>query len=266
MSLGKFFTSRTFLLNLLLAIVIVILLVLGTLKGLKQYTNHGISYPVPNLTGLTINEAVESAQANQLKIVIIDSVYNTKYGPGTIVDQQPVANSNVKENRTISLTINSMELEKVVLPKLTDISFRQAQVLIENSGLFLENILYRPSEYHDLVLEVLQDSIEIFEGEQIIKGTNIDLVVGRSKGNLKTPLPNLTGFALNEAQITLTDSKLNEGVLIYDASIATAEDSLNAKVWKQLPNPKYISTVDLGSSVDLWVTVDTIKINSAYER
>lgn len=266
MSLGKFFTSRTFLLNLLLAIVIVVLLVFGTLKGLKQYTNHGISYPVPNLTGLTINEALESAQANRLKIAIIDSVYNTKYGPGTIVDQQPVANSNVKENRTIFLTINSMELEKVVLPKLTDISFRQAQVLIENSGLFLENISYQPSEYHDLVLEVLQDSMEIYEGSKILKGTSIDLVVGRNKGNLKTPLPNLTGFAINEAQGTLTDSKLNQGVLIYDVSIATAEDSLSARVWKQLPNPKYVSTVDLGSSIDLWLTVDSLKIESAYER
>jgi beta-lactam-binding protein with PASTA domain len=266
MSLGKFLTSRAFFKHLSLAIVIIVLLVLGTLKGLNHYTNHGISYPVPNLTGLTLNEAVESAQANKLKIEIIDSVFNKKFAPGTVVDQQPMANSNVKEKRTIFLTINSMEPEKVVLPKLTDISFRQAQVLTENSGLFIENILYQPSEYNDLVLEVLQDSMEIFEGDNILKGTNIDLVVGSNKGNLKTPLPNLTGFAINEAQTTLTDSKLNQGVLIYDVSIATAEDSLNAQIWKQLPNPKYVSTVDLGSSVDLWLTVDTLKINNAYDR
>jgi beta-lactam-binding protein with PASTA domain len=266
MSLRKFLTSPTFFKHLTIAIAIVVLLVFLTLKGLKHYTNHGISYPVPNLTGLTINEAIESAQANMLKIEIIDSVYNKNFTPGTVVDQQPFANSNVKENRTIFLTINSMEQEKIALPKLTDISFRQAQVLIENSGLFIENISYKPSEYNDLVLEVQQDSLEIFEGEKIIKGTSIDLIVGRNKGNLKTPLPNLTGFTINEAQTTLTDSKLNQGVLIYDALIATAEDSLNAKVWKQLPNPKYVSTVDLGSSVDFWVTVDTVKINNAYER
>lgn len=266
MSLGKFLISRAFLTHLSLATAIVALLVFITLKGLKHYTNHGISYPVPNLTGLTINEANESAQANMLKIEIIDSVYNKNYPPGTVVDQQPVANSNVKENRTIFLTINSMEQERVILPKLTDISYRQAQVLIETAGLFIENISYQPSEFNDLVLEVLQDSAQIFEGDKIIKGTSIDLVIGRNKGNLKTPLPNLTGFALNEAQTTITDSKLNQGVLIYDTSIATAEDSLNARIWKQLPNPKYVSTVDLGSSVDLWVTVDTIKINNAYER
>ena len=266
MSLGKFLTSRTFFANLALAIAIVFVLIFGTLKGLNSYTNHGVSYPVPNLTGLTINEANKSAQANKLTIQIIDSVYNKKFAPGTIVDQQPTANSKVKENRTIFLTINSMEPEKVTLPKLTDISFRQAQVLIERAGLFIENISYQPSEYNDLVLDVLQDSISIQEGDKIIKGSNIDLIIGRNKGNLKTPLPNLTGFAINDAQITLTDSKLNQGVLIFDNSVINAEDSLNAKVWKQLPDPKYVSTVDLGSSVDLWLTTDTVKINKAYER
>lgn len=266
MSLGKFLTSRTFFANLALAIAIVFVLIFGTLKGLNRYTNHGISYPVPNLTGLKINEASESAQANKLTVQIIDSVYNKKFAPGTIVDQQPTANSKVKENRTIFLTINSMEPEKVTLPKLTDISFRQAQVLIESSGLFIENISYQPSEYNDLVLDVLQDSISIQEGDKIIKGSNIDLIIGRNKGNLKTPLPNLTGFVINDAQITLTDSKLNQGVLIFDNSVINAEDSLNAKIWKQLPDPKYVSTVDLGSSVDLWLTTDTVKINKAYER
>lgn len=266
MSLGKFLVSRTFAIHLLLIIALVAVLILGTLKGLKSYTNHGVSYPVPNLTGLTLNEAVLSARANNLKVTIIDSVFNKKYKPGTVVDQQPVANSNVKENRTIFLTLNSSEPERMALPKLTDISFRQAQVLIKKNGLFIGEISYQPSEYNDLVLEIQQDSLTIQQGDVIIKGTSIDLIVGRSKGNRKTPLPNLTGFTMPEVQATLNGAKLNQGVLIYDKLIETADDSLNARIWKQLPNPKFISTVDLGSSIDLWLTVDSVKINEAYER
>ncbi|MCY1719622.1 PASTA domain-containing protein [Prolixibacteraceae bacterium Z1-6] len=266
MSLGKFVVSRVFFMHLLLAIALIALLVFGTLKGLNQYTHHGVSYPVPNLTGLTINEAITTAQANRLKIEIVDSVYNKRFKPGEVVDQQPIANSNVKENRTIFLTVNSSEPEKVALPKLTDISFRQAQVLIENCGLFIGSISYQPSEYNDLVLDVQQDSASIQQGEKIIKGSTIDLIVGRSKGNLKTPLPNLTGFNIQEAQATLNGAKLNLGVLIYDKSITTAEDSVKAQIWKQLPNPKFVSTVDLGSSVDLWLTVDPEKVNEAYEK
>lgn len=252
--------------QLFLALALIALILFAILKGLSKYTHHGVSYPVPNLTGLSTKEAAASAQANKLKIVIIDSVFNKKFAPGTIVDQQPVANSNVKENRTIFLTVNSMNQERVVLAKLTDISFRQAQVLVENSGLFIENIYYQPSEYNDLVLSVLQDSVEVFSGDRIIKGTSIDLVVGRSKGNIKTPLPNLTGFTLEDAHAVLTESKLNKGVFIYDKSITTAEDSLNAQVWKQLPNPKFVTSVDLGSSIDIWLTVDSEKIDKAYER
>lgn len=266
MSLGKFFVSRAFFINLAIALIIVVAIVFGTLKSLNHYTRHGISYPVPNLTGLKIAEAQASAKANKLQIQIIDSVYNKAFAPGTVVDQQPVANSNVKENRTILLTINSLNPETVILPKLTDISFRQAQVLVERSGLFVGSISYQPSEYNDLVLEATQDSAKINTGDKIIKGTIVDLIVGRSKGNLKTPLPNLTGFSINEAQVTLTSAMLNEGVLIYDGSFETAEDSLNAKVWQQQPNSKFVKTVDLGSSIDMWLTIDSMKINSAYKK
>lgn len=266
MSLRKFLVSRVFLFNLALALVLVVGLVFITLRALNNYTRHGVSYPVPNLTGLNVSEAKTSAAANNLTIEIIDSVFNKKFEPGTIVDQQPVANSKVKANRTILLTVNSLELEKVTLPRLTDISFRQAQVLIENSGLFIGEISYQPSEYNDLVLDILQDSIPVKTGDRILKGSSIDLIVGRNKGNLKTQLPNLIGFSLDDAMETLTASKLNEGVLIYDNTFNTAEDSINARIYKQQPNPKYSSTIDMGSSIDIWLTTDSLKINEAYSK
>lgn len=266
MSLGKFLISRTFLKHLAIAVLFVALLLFITIKGLNIYTNHGESYPVPALTGLNIDEAIASAEANKLRVRVIDSVFNTKFEPGAVVDQLPLANSNVKENRVILLTINSMEPEKVKLPKLTDISFRQAKVLIENIGLIIGNIAYLPSEYDDLVLKVEQNENTLFTGQEIVKGTSIDLTIGRSKGNLKTALPNLTGFTIEEALATLTDSRLNEGVKIFDESIVSAEDSIAAKVWKQSPNPKFVKNVELGSSIDIWLTIDEDKLNEAYEN
>nr|WP_319571531.1 PASTA domain-containing protein [uncultured Draconibacterium sp.] len=266
MSLGKFITSRAFLKHLLIAIGLVALLLFITFKGLKRYTQHGVSYPVPALTGLSLPEATASAEANKLRVEVIDSVYNKNFEPGTVVDQLPLANSHVKENRVIRITINSIDPEKVILPRLTDISFRQAQVLIESTGLKVGNISYQPSEYNDLVLKSLQDSVEIFEGDKIIKDSEVDLVVGRSQGNMQTSLPNLTGFSLEEAQATITDAMLNTGSVIYDETTKTAEDSASAKIWKQLPNPKFTKQVNLGSPVDIWLTADTTIINQAYER
>ncbi|MDX8340810.1 PASTA domain-containing protein [Draconibacterium sp. IB214405] len=266
MSLRKFIISRAFLMHLSIAIVVVALLFFATFKSLQLYTQHGISYSVPALTGLQLDEATESAGANKLRVEVIDSVYNKNFEPGSVVDQLPLANSRVKANRVIKLTINSNEPEKITLPRLTDISYRQAQVLIESIGLQVINTYYQPSEYTDLVLSVMQDSVEIFEGDKIIKGSGIDLVVGRSQGNMRTTLPNLTGFTLDEARSTVADALLNMGAVIYDNTIKTGEDSINARIWKQLPNPKFTKQIEMGSSVDIWLTTDTVMINDAYER
>lgn len=265
MSLSRFLRSRKFLLHLILAAVVLMALLFLTMQGLKVYTRHGQSNPVPDFKGLTQTEARNTARQNKLKIEIVDSLYVNDAAPGAVVDQLPEAGSRVKENRTIFLTINSTQPEQVMLPKLTDISFRQAQVLIDNSGLQIGTILYRPSEYNDLVLEVQKDSVELSAGQQLPKGTSIDLVVGREQGNQVTDLPNLTGLTVPEAKTTLTDAMLNTGVVIYDETILSAEDSTNARIWKQKPNPEVTGTATLGSSVDLWVTVDQLKIEDAMD-
>ena len=266
MSFTKFLKSRKFLTHLALAAAIAIILIVITMQGLKLYTRHGEANPVPDFEGMTIKEAVQTARRHELKLKVIDSLYVDEAPPGVIVDQVPEKNHKVKTNRTIFLTINSMEPEMVSLPRLTDISFRQAQVLIENSGLEIGQILYEPSEYNDLVLKVQIDSTDIKPGKQLPKGASVDLVVGRTQGNMDTPLPDVTGLTIEQADQALTDAMLNTGVFIYDESIVTEEDSINAVVWRQRPSPKITGTVKLGSSVDLWVTVDELKIEAALDQ
>jgi len=266
MSFTKFLTSRKFLLHFILAVVIIILLVFLTLQALKQYTRHGEANPVPDFTGLTVSEAAKTARQHELKVEVMDSVYVNEVQPGAVVDQVPDKNHEVKTNRTIFLTINSTNPEMVSLPKLTDISFRQAQVLVENSGLEIGQISYEPSEYNDLVLNVQIDSADILPGTKLSKGASVDLIVGRTQGNTNTPLPDVTGLTIEEADQALTDAMLNTGVFIYDESVLSSEDSLNAVIWRQRPSPKITGTVNLGSSVDLWVTVDEIKIEDALNQ
>lgn len=260
MSFKKFLTSRAFFISLALAIIIVALLLTLTMKMLKNYTHHGISYAVPELTGMTLDEASSAAEATLLKVEVLDSVYNKNAVPGTVVDQVPESMKKVKEGRVIFLTMNSMEPEKIKLPKLTDISFRQAQVLLEACGLTINSISYEPSEFNDLVLMVRQNSTIVQEGDMLIRGSAVDLVIGQSKGNLETQLPDLFGLFMEEAKDKLTDTRLNMGVIIYDRTITTKDDTLNARIWRQMPEPKTTSKVYLGTSIDLWLTVDQDKL------
>lgn len=265
MSFIKFLTSRTFLVNLIIAVFLVAILLFVTIKGLEKYTRHGQSNPVPDFTAMMPGEARRIAQQHELKVEIVDSLFLEDAAPGTVVDQIPRPGHGIKQNRTIFLTINSTQPEMVTLPQLTDISFRQAQVLIENSGLQIGNISYRPSEYDNLVLNVQIDSVNIKTGKQLPKGTRVDLIVGRQHGNQTTPLPDLIGLTVDEAQETLTASMLNTGVVIYDESVLSSEDSLSARIWRQRPNPRVTGSILLGSSVDLWVTVDQLKIDDALQ-
>ena len=97
MSLKKFLISRIFWINLLIAVVLVAALTAITLSSLKSYTHHGISYSVPDLSGMTYDEAKQVAEASLLKVELLDSVYDKNVSPGAVVDQVPKANQQVKE-------------------------------------------------------------------------------------------------------------------------------------------------------------------------
>jgi len=266
MSLKKFLLSRVFLLQIIAAGAVIILLVTATMIGLRIYTQHGQAFPVPDLVELTEKEVQEKINAMKLQYRVIDSAYIPSQRPGSVIDQVPEPGFKVKEGRTLLLTMNARTPEQVLLPKLRDISFRQAQVLIENRGLNLGNIRYKPSEYNDLVLRVFHDSSEIFQGKILEKGSRIDLEIGRVAGSEKTDVPDLIGLSREDAKLILTDAMLNMGVIMYDASVASPEDSLHARIWKQRPNPRLSPDTEMGTSVDIWVTMDEEKIIEAIEN
>ena len=47
---------------------------------------------------------------------------------------------------------------------------------------------------------------------------------------------------------------------MYDESVQTTEDSLFAFIWKQHPVPAKGSRLRLGSSIDVWLSIDSAKI------
>ena len=258
MSLKDFLTSKVFFKHLAMAVALILVLILFTLQMLKFYTLQRQSYEVPDFRGMQPYEAEKLADDNNLKFKIADSLHLNGAEPGAVVEQVPEPGLKVKKNRIISVIINSTVPEKVILPKIADVSFRQAQAMIENCGLVTGNITFEASEYNELVLKVMQRSRILNQGDEVLKGSTVDLVIGRSGGGTETTLPDLTGLSITEAKNTLSSGMLNAGVLIYDSSILTPEDSANAIVWKQYPSTSNTRIINVGGSVDLWLTsIDT---------
>lgn len=266
MSLRAFFTSKHFIIQIVLLILFVVLFVYLSLLFIKMYTHHGKSCEVPDLSGLTEYEAGVVLSEKSLNYSIIDSAYVYEAIPGTVLSQQPRAGYEVKSGRTIYLVISSISPEKVALPMVVDVSLREARSRLENAGLRLGQVEYRPSEFLNLVLDKNLNGLPLPNDTMLSKGTPVNLVVGRGLSNEKTSVPNLLCMYLDEAIDSLYQVGLTPGVYLYDESVENYEDSLRAMIWKQSPQHIDQNLIELGSSVDVWLTIDAEKIDALSEE
>src|SRR5579862_9434950 len=97
---GSYLKTKEFRKTILLALGSVIVLVLIAFYSLNFYTRHGEGIPVPKLTGMPIDKALNILKEQGFG-VSIDSVYVQDQPSGTVVEQDPDAGTSVKVNRVI---------------------------------------------------------------------------------------------------------------------------------------------------------------------
>ena len=124
--------------NLLAMIVVVVLLCFGLKWWLSAYTQHGEGVKVPDLYGMTHQDAVEKFTEDELVVVVNDSTYIDGMPAGAIVSQSPEAGMEVKKGRVIYVTINSLTMPCERIPDLIDnCSYREAQARLKSLGFVL---------------------------------------------------------------------------------------------------------------------------------
>jgi beta-lactam-binding protein with PASTA domain len=259
MSLKNFILSKAFVKNLGLSVVIVVVLVMLLLIWFNFYTRHGQARAVPDFFGLNMEQTVRLAKKSRLRYQVIDSVYTTIVPRGCVAEQNPKPGFKVKKWRNIILTINAFSPEMVAVPNLIDLPIRQALALIESSGLKMGESRYRPDLSVNNVIEQLYNGKRITQGDSLQKGSVVDLVLGKGLSNQRTPVPILIGMNLESARNKILLSSLNLGTFIYDNTIIDANDTLKAFVYKQNPEYKPDASLQLGSAIYLWLTVDPAK-------
>jgi len=257
----NFLISKLFWRHLALAVLIVISILVFAFVFLRIYTRHGQALSVPDLRGLSLEETEQVLTSKNLTFQITDSVYNNIVARGCVVDQSPSPDFKVKENRTIFLTINAFNPEMVLMPNVLGVSLRQAQAIIETAGLITGRLSYVPDIAVNNVLEQKYQNMIVEPGDSVPKGSIIDLVVGRGLSDEKTAAPNLIGLYLEDAINKITARYLNIGAVIYDGSIVDFEDSLYSFIWKQRPVYDDETLLNLGSTVDIWLTADSAKLD-----
>jgi len=260
MSLKNFILSKLFLKHLGLAVVIVFVIVMILLIWLNIYTRHGQAKPVPDFVGLSLDQTAQLTKKSKLRYQITDSVYTTYVPRGCVAEQNPKPGFKVKKWRNILLIVNAINPEMAAMPNLVNLPKRQAISVIESSGLEFGMLRYIPDISIDVVIKQLHNGREIAEGDSLQKGSVIDLLLGKGLSNQRNPVPDLAGLNLESAKNRILGASLNLGTFIYDNTIRTGKDSLNAFVYKQNPEFHPESSLQLGSLIYLWLTVDSAKL------
>lgn len=172
--------------NVLWALGILFVLIVSLLIWLNFYTLHNESITVPDLRGLSVESASQILKNKNLRFEIVDSVFMKGKAPGSIVEQIPTPESNVKEGRIIFLSINSMKAKKVPVPDVRDQSSRQAEATLTSVGFEIAAVSEVHSEYKDLVVEVIYNGHKVYPGQKLPIGSRLILNVGDGLGTISS--------------------------------------------------------------------------------
>lgn len=246
--------------NLLIAIAIIVVLVVGANFLLKVITRHNEEIRVPDFSNMTVSEARTAASAHKVRIEVTDSVYIKRMARGTVFRQVPAAGSHVKKGRRIALTINSVLPKRITMPNLIGYSMRQAKAELLSRGLNLGRLIYVEDIATNNVLKQIYGNREIKPGSPIVSGAAIDLVVGLSDMDNTTYVPTLYGIKYLSAVEALHNSSLNLGSAQFDATVKSYNDTLNAFVYRQEPDTSSVTPYLMGTDVSLYFTLDESKI------
>ena len=244
-----FFKNKILYKHTLLALITLVLLFIGWLKYLDYYTLHNKYILVPNFNNFPISSLDSIVDVNDIRYVIIDSIFDRSKEKGIVVKQDPPPLTNVKRNRKIYLIINSLQSRKVNFPDIFDLSLRQAIRKLNKKGLEVGTLEYRADIATNKVLDYKINGIKIEIGQELYYGTIVDLVIGKGLSNKSVIVPNLVGLTRIEANIVLKSTSLNIGSEIFNHSVI---DSSFAVIYKQFPLGNDNNTLNIGSAIDLF--------------
>lgn len=222
--------------SLLFNIIVVLLVCTGLYMvffgSLGILTKHSSQATVPS----TISKNVKTAKVQLEHMgfdVEVDSSYDPQQRPFVVLAQVPDPGSVVKKGRTIFLTVNKAEPPLTPMPKLTDLSYRSATLILKSAKLVLGDTIHKPDYAKGAVLDQLFKGQSIKAGDMVPQGSRIDLVIGDGFGNVEMNVPDVIGLTAEEGLSLLYGNGLTP-TIIWDDPI---DDSATAIIYRQTPAP-----------------------------
>ena len=189
MTFFKFIFTKSFLQQLIIAIIAIVVISFGILMWLDRSTNHNQKISVPNLAKMTLADVEIKLADIDLRFEILDSSnFNPEFPKYSVIEQIPKAGKYVKENRKIYITLNRSGYPFILIPEVVGRTRRQAEPTLIAMGFKIGKVTYQPYIAEDEVLELQYKGTQIVPGDELQKTSVIDLVLGDGSGSLKREL------------------------------------------------------------------------------
>lgn len=175
----NFLKSKTFLIQLGLAVLVLIITIFLVLRYLNSTTNHGEFVEVPDFSKKSVMEMRKSIEEAGLRYEVLDSAnYNPDYPRFSIIEQNPTAGSKVKENRKVYFTVNPSGYKKVTVPQIIQVTKRNAFSMLKAVGLDVQRVTYIDELGKDMVYRIKFKGKDIKPGDKLPKTSKIELICG----------------------------------------------------------------------------------------
>ena len=247
MAKENFFKRFPWVLHLLLMVAVSLVVLMLVFLFIRIYARQGEEYEMPDMVGKNIVEA-EADNAIGLEFVVMDSLFHQGVEGGTILTQDPKGGTMVKSGRKVYVSITAYNADDAVLPELAGLSVRQAVSELYAVGLEVGRLTFVDDPYKNSVVDQSSRGKNLYAGQQVPRGTVVDLVVGSGDGSGTSSVPFVIGKTADKARRDIVSVSLNVGREHFKG----VKDKATAVVYRQEPDYTGVNKYLYGSNVELW--------------
>ena len=240
---------------ILIGAVVVALILIGLIVGIAMGVFSKAEIQVPDVKGMTYQQAEKKLTDQGLKIKEGDRVYSAKYEEGEISSQDPDAGTKVKKGAVVTVNISKGASEEAV-PDLIGMKEDEAKKKINKYNFEVGEVKTAKSE-KEAGTVIDQDPKA---GSEATAGTKINLTISDGKGKGEGTVPDLKGKSISEAKDAITNAGFAVGGVSYDASTTYSRDRVMSQEYEpgtKLEKGTSISfVVSTGSPSDFNLHID----------
>jgi eukaryotic-like serine/threonine-protein kinase len=202
--------------RLILAVMVLAMVALISAVTTMQLVIHGAEVKVPDLTGLSIADAVHKTASEGLNLGVDNKYYSVDLAAGRVLSQSPAPGTVVRREWRVRVT-ESLGPQRVTIPDVVGLPERVAAIEVRRMGLEIEETSQMPSTTVPEGTVIAQNPQK---GSPGVARPSMSLLVSAgppTAGNAYV-MPELVGMPYAAASTLITHAGFKIGPMVDDDS------------------------------------------------